>query len=93
MKTEFYVVVGVLFTTWVAWISATSIANQRKIDKLIIIANNFSAMKDSQDKQFENTDKKIDGLSTRLDLFLNKELDAFGKLSERTITQLEKLAK
>jgi hypothetical protein len=72
MGTEVYAVIGVLFTMWVGWISITTVQNNIKINGLMSIKEGMAGLK-----------QDIGTLSNRLDVFLNKELDALKEIAEK----------
>jgi hypothetical protein len=72
MGTEFYAVVGVIFTMWVGWISITTVQNNIKISGLMSIKEGMEGLKED-----------IKGVSNRLDIFLNKEIEALKEIAHK----------
>jgi len=57
---------------WIAWISLSTIQNQRKIDKLSSLSDQYTDIKGD-----------IVGLSDRLDIFIKSELDTLKQIAKQ----------
>lgn len=62
----------VIAAGWIGWISLSTIQNQRKIDKLSSLGDQFDGLR-----------KDIGGLSRRLDVFLKNEIDVLKEIAEK----------
>ncbi len=71
METELIAILATITLGWAGWISITVINNQKEIKALSSLGTQFTQM-----------NEKIDGLSSRVDLFLKTEVDTLKKLAE-----------
>jgi len=72
MGNEAIAVVGVIFVGWVGWISITTIQNNIKINGLMSIKEGMVGLKDD-----------IKGVSNRLDIFLNREIETLKEIAQK----------